>query len=125
MPVTIPRFGVPEAASSLLFPRLAGRKRAARYLLLAEPFGLDEAIDIGLVSHRAEAGQLEAALADVANRLLAKPAEALRLTQRLLRQGARDETLQRMHMESSLFAERLESDEVKQAISAFFASRGR
>jgi enoyl-CoA hydratase/carnithine racemase len=29
---------VPEAASTLLLPRVAGRRRAARYLLLAEPF---------------------------------------------------------------------------------------
>ena len=29
---------VPEAASSLLLPRLAGRRRAARYLLLGEAF---------------------------------------------------------------------------------------
>ena len=34
---------VPEAASSLLLPRLAGRRRAARYFLLGEPFGPDEA----------------------------------------------------------------------------------
>src|SRR5881398_412363 len=51
---------VPEAASSLLFPRLAGRRRAARYLLLAEPFGTDEALEIGLVSHRAAPGGLVA-----------------------------------------------------------------
>src|SRR4029079_3233872 len=37
---------VPEAASSLLFPRFAGRRRAARYLLRAEPFGIDEALEI-------------------------------------------------------------------------------
>src|SRR5438876_8772320 len=47
---------VPEAASSLLLPRLAGRRRAARYLLLSESFGVDEAEAIGLVSHRAAAG---------------------------------------------------------------------
>lgn len=35
---------VPEAASSLLLPRLAGRRRAARYLLLGESFGVDEAV---------------------------------------------------------------------------------
>ena len=35
---------VPEAASSLLLPRLAGRRRAARYLLLGEPFGPEEAL---------------------------------------------------------------------------------
>src|SRR5436305_12821928 len=56
---------VPEAASSLLFPRLAGRRRAARYLLLAEPFDADEAHAIGLVSHRAAAGARDARLDDV------------------------------------------------------------
>jgi enoyl-CoA hydratase/carnithine racemase len=114
---------VPEAASSLLFPRLAGRRRAARYLLLAEPFGADEAKAIGLVSHRAAAGQLGAKLEEVVSALLAKPAEALRLTQRLLRTGAQDEILTRMKLESSMFAERLNSSEVKEAISAFFEKR--
>ena len=114
---------VPEAASSLLLPRLAGRRRAARYVLLAEPFGVDEAIDIGLVSHRAAPGALDEKVQQVVAALLAKPPEALRETQRLLRHGARDEILQRMKMESSLFAERLPSAEVKEAISAFFEKR--
>ena len=114
---------VPEAASSLLFPRLAGRRRASRYLLLAEPFGVEEALSIGLVSHRAADGALGQTLAEITASLLAKPAEALRLTQRLLRQGARDEILERMKLESTLFAERLESEEVKSAINAFFEKR--
>ncbi len=50
---------VPEAASSLILPRLAGRRRAARYLLLGEPFDPEEALDFGLVSHIAPAGQLQ------------------------------------------------------------------
>ena len=53
---------VPEAASSLLLPRLAGRRLAARYLLLCEPFGVDEAEAIGLVSHRAAPGEAGAEL---------------------------------------------------------------
>ena len=48
---------VPEAASSLILPRLAGRRRAARYLLLGEPFGPEEAAEFGLVSHIAPAGR--------------------------------------------------------------------
>ncbi|MFL6720189.1 MAG: enoyl-CoA hydratase-related protein [Sphingomonas sp.] len=114
---------VPEAASSLLLPRLAGRRRAARYLLLAEPFGVDDAAAIGLVSHRAAAGTLESTLHQVVAALLAKPPEALRLTQGLLRRGARDEMLERMKVESTIFAERLESAEVREAISAFFEKR--
>lgn len=114
---------VPEAASSLIFPRIAGRRRAARHLLLAEPFNVAEAMVIGLVSHRAEAGGVDVRLHEITRQLLAKPPEALRLTQQLLRRGARDETLDRMQMESSLFAERLTSAEVKEAIGAFFAKR--
>ena len=114
---------VPEAASSLLFPRLAGRRRAAKYLLLAEVFGVEEAMEIGLVSHRAEAGQLEALSNDLVSRLLAKPPEAMRQTQRLLRMGSQDEVLQRMALETGLFGERLASSEVKEAIGAFFEKR--
>src|SRR6478672_3798891 len=82
---------VPEAASSLLLPRLAGRRRAARYLLLAETFGVEEALDIGLASHVVPAGELDKTLDRLSAVLLAKPPEALRLTQRLLRLGTQDE----------------------------------
>jgi enoyl-CoA hydratase/carnithine racemase len=116
---------VPEAASSLLLPRLAGRARAARYLLLCEPFGVEEAEAIGVVSHRAGAGALEQKLEQVVASLLAKPPEALRQTQRLLRHGAREEILERMKLESSLFTERLASAEVKQAVAAFFEKRAK
>jgi enoyl-CoA hydratase/carnithine racemase len=111
---------VPEAASSLLLPRLAGRRRAARYLLLGEPFGVDEALQIGLASHRAASGELDAALGAIVATLLAKPAQALSETQLLLRAGTREEILNRMELEGRMFAKRLESPEAKQAIAAFF-----
>jgi enoyl-CoA hydratase/carnithine racemase len=111
---------VPEAASSLLLPRLAGRRRAARYLLLGEAFGVDEAMEIGLVSHRSKPGQLTETTADVVARLLAKPAGALRDTQRLLRTGVGEEILERMRLEGEVFAERLASAEARDAIAAFF-----
>jgi enoyl-CoA hydratase/carnithine racemase len=116
---------VPEAASTLLLPQLAGRRRAARYLLLGDPFGADEALAIGLVSHLAPPGGLAEELARIVVALLAKPVEALRHTQRLLRHGQSVATLERMELESQAFAERLESAEVKQAIEAFFASRAK
>lgn len=114
---------VPEAASTLLLPRLAGRRAAARYLLLGEPFGAQEALDIGLISHVAPVGAATEKLNHIVAALLAKPAEALRRTQYLLRHGARDETLERMRLEGDEFAERLASDEVKAAIAAFFAKK--
>ena len=111
---------VPEAASTLLLPELAGRRRSARYLLLGEGFGAREALDIGLASHLVGDGESTEALGDMVAKLLAKPPEALRLTQKLLRASAGDAVVERMEAESGHFAERLQSDEVKGAIAAFF-----
>lgn len=116
---------VPEAASSMLLPRLAGRRRAARHLLLGEPFDAAEALDMGLASHVVPQGQLKGALAALIATLIAKPPEALRQTQALLRREDTDEILERMSLENGHFAERLQSDEVKAAIAAFFASRAK
>lgn len=114
---------VPEAASSLLFPQMAGRRLAARFLLLGEPFGAEEALSIGLISHRSEPGGLDRALAVITDALIAKPADALRATQHLLRRGTREAIIERMRLEAGQFTERLNSSEVKEAITAFFEKR--
>ncbi len=114
---------VPEAASSLILPRLAGRRRAARYILLGEPFDAEAAAEFGLVSHVVAKGGIAAALAETVGVLLAKPPEALRQTQALLRREDTDELLDRIELENGHFGERLASDEVKQAIATFFAAR--
>jgi enoyl-CoA hydratase/carnithine racemase len=114
---------VPEAASSLLMPRLSGRRAAARHILLGEPFGADQALALGLASHVVGKGDLAPALAKLVAALLAKPAEAMRLTQSLLRRSDRSEVLDRMELENGHFGERLTSDEVRDAITAFFAAR--
>jgi len=116
---------VPEAASSLILPALAGRQLAAKYLLIGEPFGVDEAERFGLVTHRAEPGLLEERLEQVVGALLSRPPEALRLTQRLLRGVDHTAVLERMKWENDHFSERLTSDEVRNAITAFFTSRSR
>ena len=116
---------VPEAASSLILPRLAGRRRAARYILLGEPFSAEEAADCGLVSHVAPKGELAATFGKVLANLLAKPAEALRQTQALLRREDTAEILERIELENGHFGERLTSDEVKQAIASFFAAKAK
>ena len=117
---------VPEAASSLIMPRLSGRRAAARHILLGESFGADQALALGIASHVVEKGELDAALGKVVAALLAKPAEAMRLTQALLRRHAdRGEVLERMELENGHFAERLTSDEVRDAIASFFAARAK
>ena len=116
---------VPEAASSLIMPRLSGRRAAARHILLGEPFGADEALALGIASHVVATGELDAALAGIVAALLAKPAEALRLTQALLRRADRADVIERMELENGHFSERLTSTEVRDAITTFFAARAK
>ena len=80
---------------------------------------------MGIASHVVEAGQLEQARDSLVTALLAKPAQALQMTQSLLRKTGRDAVLERMELENGHFAERLSSDEVKQAIMGFFAQRAK
>jgi enoyl-CoA hydratase/carnithine racemase len=117
---------VPEAASSLLIPQLVGRRRAAAWLLLAEPFGAVEARELGVVSHIVEDGTSDEALESMTRKLLSKPAEALQLTQDLLKGTSSEaDILDRMNAEGAHFTGRLQSQEVKDAITAFFQSRSK
>jgi enoyl-CoA hydratase/carnithine racemase len=59
----------------------------------------------------------------VVEALKAKPHEALRLTQALLRNADESEILERMTLENGHFSERLTSHEVRDAITAFFGRK--
>jgi enoyl-CoA hydratase/carnithine racemase len=112
---------VPEAGSSLLLPRLIGRRRAARHLLLCEPFDAETAMDYGLVTRIVGETGLEAALVETAERLAAKPPEALLITKRLLAEAPG--LAARIEEEGRIFAERVQSAEARAAFSAFFEKR--
>ncbi len=101
---------VPEAASSLLLPRVAGARLAAELLLLGQPIAARAALDAGLLTSVApDGGHVAAALA-LAERLGALPREALRSTRELLH--APDEPpADRIRREAARFAERLGSPE--------------
>lgn len=111
---------VPEAASTLLLPRLIGQQRAAEVLLLGEALDARTAKEWGLVNRVADDESLleEArALADAAAR---QPPGAVRATKRLLRSAQSTEVLERMQEELDVFTERLRSAEFAAAAQAFF-----
>ena len=85
---------VPEAASSLLLPA-AGRAAPRRALpaCLPRPFGADEADDNRSGQPSRRAGRARTQRWRRSSALLAKPPEALRQTQRLLRAGRRKRSL--------------------------------
>ena len=113
---------VPEAASSLLLPRLIGRHLAAKHLILGDPFDRDTALRYGLVTEICGEDELDLRLENMARRIAAKPPEAVMLTKRLL--TSTDASIpERMAEEGRMFEERLRSAEAKEAFTAFFEKR--
>ena len=113
----------PEAASSLLLPRLVGHQRAAELLFFGEPFDAARAREIGLVNAiHAEAVLLDAAL-ERARKLTTLPAASLRATKMLLKKAPSAMVTQAMLDEGTVFQQRLSSPEAKEAFSAFLEKR--
>ncbi len=113
----------PEAASSLLLPRLAGYQRAAEKLLLGEPFGAQEAQQIGLVTRVFAAGELHDFALAQARKLAALPASSLRETKRLMKGVETAQMETQMAQEGAVFRRLLQSPEAKEAFTAFFEKR--
>lgn len=113
---------VPEAASSLLGPRLLGYQRAFELLVLGERWTADQALQAGLVNAIVEPQDLEAQALQMANRLAEKPPEALALSRGLLR-GDRNDAVERLAQEGELFKQRLKSDEARNAFMAFMQKK--
>ncbi len=113
----------PEGASSFFVPRQAGFARAARWLLLGEPFGAEDARDAGFVAEVTDDGGAEAALRALADDLVTLPPAAVRETKALLRAPVREAVEAALHREGARFLERLRSPEAQEAFAAFFARR--
>jgi enoyl-CoA hydratase/carnithine racemase len=114
---------VPEAASSLLLPRLVGLPRAAEMLFFGDPLDAVVAKEIGLINAALPAAEVVQYARGRARALADKPVEALRQTKRLLKAPLREATLAQMRTERDAFVERLASPELHEAIRAFFAKR--
>jgi enoyl-CoA hydratase/carnithine racemase len=114
---------VPEAASSLLLPMIAGYQRAAELLLLGQPFTAEKALAAGFVTEIVpEDGLLEYARTAAAA-VAALPPASVRLTKQLMKRQLGDAIAAQMQEEGRIFAERLQSGEAKEAMTAFFEKR--
>jgi len=114
---------LPEAASSLLLPRLAGYQRAAELLLLGQPFTAEKALAAGIVSEIVPEAELLARARQAALALAALPPASVRMTKELMKREAAGAVQSRMTEELQLFGERLRSPEAKEALGAFLEKR--
>lgn len=113
---------VPEGGASLLLPKVMGYQRAAELLMLGEPFPAARAQALGLVNALFAADRLDAAVAERARALAAKPSAALAATKALLRLPE-DSVSSRLGVEFIAFGRALRSPELQEAVAAFQEKR--
>ncbi len=113
---------VPEAASSLLMPRIAGYQRAAEMLLAGKKIDAGRAREFGFVNEVVSPDALEATALAAAQDLAAKAPAAMRLTKRLMK-GSREDVLSQMKEETAHFTAQLQSAEFREAGMAFMQKR--
>lgn len=113
---------VPEAASSLLLPRLMGHQRAAELLLFGDRFDARTAHEAGIVNAIHPAQELAAATRGRAAVLAAKPPAAVRLIKALLKSETATVPARREEEERH-FRSRLQSPEAREALEAFMQRR--
>ncbi|HVK81044.1 MAG TPA: enoyl-CoA hydratase-related protein [Verrucomicrobiae bacterium] len=112
---------VPENASSMTIVDRLGHARAFALLGMNEPlYGKDAAL-YGLANAALPAAEVEPRARAAAQALAKKPAEALRLTKKLMRD--RGVLMERMRHEGDIFAERLKSPEAAAAFAAFLGRK--
>ncbi|MEL6528193.1 MAG: enoyl-CoA hydratase-related protein [Chloroflexota bacterium] len=114
---------VPEAASSYLMPQIVGQRRAAELLMLGGKFDAHTAKSIELINDILDADDFAQVTWEIAERLAAKPPEALRMTKHLLKRGNAETVAETIDYELSLFWERLQSDEVATIMQAILSRK--
>jgi enoyl-CoA hydratase/carnithine racemase len=113
---------VPEAASSLVAPRLMGHRRAFALLVMGRSLDAHQALASGLVNEVVASSDVERRALDAAREIAALPPQAVAASRRLIR-GSPDELAARIDEEAMLFKSRLATDEARAAFAAFFSRK--
>ena len=114
---------VPEFGSSYSIPARIGYLRAAELILLGRPFDAGRAVDLGLVTEVFPDQNLMSAATETARTLAAKSADALRASKRLMKAPFREQMTAAMRAENEEFSVHVQSDDAKEALSAFLEKR--
>jgi len=112
---------VPEAGSSILFPRLVGHAKASEIFLTGRDFSATEALEMGLING-IEADSVHKALA-IAEVIAHQPPNAVLNTKALLKSASHIAIENVMLAEGEMFRIALQSDETQGAFMKFITSR--
>lgn len=111
----------PEAASSMLLPKVLGHQRAFEIFALGEPIDGRTAVAWGLANRAVAADHVDATAQELAGKLAARAPNSIRKTKRLMRDAEALWAL--MQREGEAFGSQMKSPEAMEAFMAFTQKR--
>jgi enoyl-CoA hydratase/carnithine racemase len=114
---------VPAGGATQWLPLIVGDRRAREIIMLCEPVSPAQALEWGLVSRVASRGELDAAVADLAAKLVRKLPEALRYTKTQLNWWRDLVWSQTIEHARDWLAVHSMADETREAVAAFHEKR--
>lgn len=110
---------VPEAASSLLLPRLIGRARTGAAVYLGEPIDAEQANAYNIVTKIVADEELDEVASAAARVIASKPRRAVKEAKRLMTYD-KEHVLSAIEREGTAFMRQLDSEEARSVMASFF-----
>lgn len=110
-----------DGGSTFLLPRLVGLRRAKEIVLRDEPIDPDRAVELGIATEVVPADDLEARLAEEAERIASGPTAAYGRMRRLLTESFDRDLAGQLAAETDAIARSTHTRDYKRGFAAFFA----
>jgi enoyl-CoA hydratase/carnithine racemase len=110
---------VPEAASSLIAPRLMGHQKAFELLCMSELWDANQMAQTGLINKLVSSDDVEGSALEAASIIASKPQAAMKAARALLRSASQGEIEAQIEKEATAFRAQLASSEAQAAFAAF------
>jgi 2-(1,2-epoxy-1,2-dihydrophenyl)acetyl-CoA isomerase len=116
-----PRIGLTgDGGTTFFLPRLVGLRRAKEILLLDEPIGPDEAVDLGLATEAVPADEFQHRVDELAAKLASGPTASLGATKRLVTESFGRTLETQLAAEVDVMADAARSEDFERGYEAFF-----
>lgn len=117
------KVGIPSVIEAALLPRLVGWGRTRELLFTGRTIGAKEALRIGLIEAVVPAAELDRAVAERADAIVAAGPRAIRLQKALINRWQELSLSEAIEAGIESFANAYESDEPRRAMAAFLERR--
>lgn len=114
---------IPGDGGAWILPRAVGLSKAAEMIFTGDAIGAQEALACGLVSQVVSAEALLASARVLAEKIASRPAKALRLAKRLLREGQQQRLSDILELSAAYQALAHETADYHEAVEAFVGKR--